>query len=378
MLRAYKYLIKPTPEQASLLNQYFGICRWVYNWALNKKIEDYKRQKEESVEKPKILSAFYEVARELPEIKKTEGFEWVKNAPALSLIYELQYLDRAYSNFFKRVKQGSGGGFPKFKSRYDRQSFTDKFQEIDFDTSKVKLPKLGWVEARLHRRFHGVGKSMTVSRDSTGKHYVSIIVEDGLTEPTPPEINNVLGIDKGTHNLLTLSNGETVANPKFFEKSQQRLAVLQRRLARKTKGSKAREKAKLLVAKQHERIANQRADYLHKTSKAIIDKPYDTVAVEGFNVRELMEGKKYGNKKIADVGWGQLTTQLEYKSKIKGKNFIKLDKNQKTNQTCLKCGQANPEVKYWTTKWECKHCNHLNIKGVDSAKVVAEFAKNQA
>jgi putative transposase len=377
MIKAYKYLIHPTDEQKILFAKTFGCTRFIYNWALDLKIKHYEEFKDSQDPKEKNLSAKFQLGRLIPELKKAEKTKWLSEVPSMSLIYELDRLDIAYKNFFKRVKTGGTPGFPKFKNKFDKQSFTDKLFGIDFKNKKVNLPKIGWIDAVIHRDFSGKHKAFTVTKTPTGKYFISIIVDDGLAYPAKLEINNILGVDKGTHNIVTLSNGDTVENPKYFEKYQAKLAVLQKRLSKKVFGSSSYNVAKLKVAKCHEDISNARNNFIHNISKKLVELKYDTIGIENFDIANLVKGNKIpeSSKKILDTGWGMLNTQLEYKSNEKGINIVKLDKFAKSNRTCVFCEHDNSQIKFWETEWFCQNCNEKNIKGKSSALLIKELIK---
>jgi putative transposase len=377
MLKAFKYLLKPTDEQKVLINKNIGNNRWIYNWALDRKIKHWEEEKKKSSEEEKeYLSAFYQLARELPALKKAEETQWLSEGMSLSYIHTLQHVDKAYENFFRRIKNQEKGGYPRFKGKYSRQSFTDKPQAIDFDKNAIKLPKLGWTYARFHREFEGTMKTFTITRETTGKYFISIIVENGKELPSKREVTTMLGIDKGTHNLVSTSEGERIENPRFTLQGAKKIAKLNRNLARKQKQSGGWVKARLKLSKAHERIANQRTDFIHNLSHQLVQKDYDAFVIENFDVKNLVQ-QAYKAQSILDAGFGVLTQQLEYKADWQGKTVVKLDKSEKTTKTCSNCHKPNENVKWWWKQWECQYCHHLNIKGIDNVKTILQKGKEK-
>lgn len=243
MKRAYKFKIKPTIKQQQQLLQSFGCARFIYNWGLDLKIKAYKDLK--------ISVSYIDLAKQLTQLKKTEEHKWLNDIPAVSLQQSLRNLDTAYSNFF-RTKQG----FPKFKSKkYSKDSVKYiNSVKFDFENWKVKIPKCGWVKLCKNKTFDisqvKLG-TLTVSRDKVGEYWCSIIIDDNkeMKPKTKVSSETAVGIDLGIKDYAILSNGIKIANPKFYEKSLKRLAVLQRRFARTQKGSKRHERARIKVAK---------------------------------------------------------------------------------------------------------------------------------
>lgn len=290
MLKAYKYRIYPTEPQKAQLAQFFGGCRFVYNLGLETKIRAYTSAR-------KVLTCF-DLIKQMKELKDTEA-TWLSECPSQSLQMSLRNLDNAYTRFFK------GGGFPNFKNKYSRQSIQFP-QGIIIDNNRIFIPKLKWVDIIQHRPIgEGVIKTTTLSKTTTGKYFVSIMVENQNQLPPKKPVSEpaTAGIDLGIKDLAILSDGTVFENPKFYRRAKANLRRQQRSLARKKKDSKRREKQRLVVAKCHEKIANQRADYLHKVSTNIISR-FDTVVLEDLNVKGMMRNRKLALS-IADMGWNQ-------------------------------------------------------------------------
>lgn len=255
MLRAYKYRIYPTDEQKVLFAKTFGSCRFVYNWALNLKIEAYKQEKR-SV-------AYKEVQERMVNELKKEN-RWLVEVNSQSLLNSIRDLGTAYKNFFRDTH---AVGFPRFKSRKDRQSFQcPQHCSVDFGKGTISMPKAKDIPAVLHRRFKGAVKTVTVSMTPSGKYFASVLVDTDLQElaATPMQYDTSRGIDLGVKSLAVCSDGCIFHNPKNLQGSLNRLAILQKRLSRKQKGSANRHKARIRVARLQEHIANSRKDNLHK------------------------------------------------------------------------------------------------------------------
>ena len=282
MLKAYKYRLYPNKEQQEYLAKCFGCVRFIYNRMLSDKIEYYKETKQKLNNTP-------------AQYKKE--FPWLKEVDSLALANAQMNLQTAYNNFFKRPEVG----FPKFKSKKNHYySYTTNNQggNIYVSDRYIKLPKIGIVKVKKHRGFEGIIKSVTVSKTPTEKYFVSVLVDCEEQEKLPKSENEI-GIDLGIKEFVTTSNGEMIENPKYLRKSEQKLRKLQKDLSRCQKGSKNREKCRVKVAKQHEKIANQRKDFLHKLSKQIICEN-QTVVMESLKVKNMMNNHRLA-KSIADV-----------------------------------------------------------------------------
>jgi putative transposase len=277
MLQSYKYRMYPSEEQVALLMQHIHACRFVYNTSLEQKIRAYEQE-------GRKLSCF-DLNTRLPALK--EEHPWLKEANSQSLQSANKNLDNAFTRFFREKK-----GFPRFKSKKNPvQSFqVPQHYHVDFDQRRIKFPKIGEVKTVFHRVFAGKMKYATISATSTGKWSVSILVDDEKPEPEPApfSLDTTLGIDVGLKDFATLSTGEKIENPRYLKISLQRLKVLQQRVSRKVKGSKNREKAILRLARCHEKIVNQRNDFLHKISNRFVSEN-QAIAVESLNVGGMMK-----------------------------------------------------------------------------------------
>lgn len=281
MLKSYEYRLYPNKEQIIMLAKHFGCNRFIYNWALAKRIEEYEKT-------GKTISKF-ELNKMITQLKKEEKTQWLSEVLAQSLQQSIQNMETAYINFFRSKK-----GFPKFKSKKShRYSYRiPQNLKVDFENHKIFLPKIGYVNIRVDRQFIGEIKSATVKQVPSGKYFVSILIEDGICEPDKKELDKdkAIGIDLGLKHFAILSNGIKIENPKTLKQHLAKLKVLQKRLSKKVKGSNNRNKARIKVAKQQEKIANIRKDFLQKLSTQIInDSQIDTICLETLNISGMLK-----------------------------------------------------------------------------------------
>lgn len=364
MERAYKFRIYPSKEQETLIQKTFGCVRYVYNYFLAER----KRRYEESKE----TMNFYACCKVLTALKHTPETEWLCEPDKNALQQTLRDLDAAYKNFFRGVKNGNAVGYPKFKSKHDRnRSYRTPYNDgnVEVFDGYIKLPKLGKVKCRVSRVVNGRILNATISQAPSGKYFVSICCTDVEPEQIPKTGKNV-GIDLGVKTLATLSDGTKIENPKYFHKSEQRLARLQRRLSRKPKDSKRREKARIAVARQHEKVANQRADYIHKLTTQLV-RDYDVIAIEDLKVQEMERAAKYRRlrKVMGDTALYEVSRQLEYKATWYGKNVVKVGEDYASSQLCSVCGYRNDGTKDFSVrKWICQQCGTAHDRDINAAK----------
>lgn len=278
-------------------------------------------------------------------------------------------MDSAFTKFFREKK-----GFPKFKSKkHDRSSFQFVGQvSIDFETHRVKLPKIGKVKFAKNREFEGKIGTCTVSKSATDKYYISILVDDGNPLPSKAPINaeTAVGIDVGIKDFAVLSNGQVYHNPKYYEKDEKRLKVLSIRLSRKQKGSKRREKARLAVAKQIEKINNKRSNFIHKVTSMIV-RENQTIIIEDLNVEGLLKNHNLA-KHIASASWSEFFRQLQYKCEWNGKNLIRIGRFEPSSKMCL-CGYINKDLTLKDREWNCPNCGRHNDRDLLAAMNIKRF-----
>ena len=364
MLRAYKYRIYPTDDQKILLAKTFGCCRFVYNWALNLKIEAYRQEKK--------TIAYKEVQdRMVNELKKEN--QWLTEVNSQALLNSIRNLDTAYKNFFRDTH---AVGFPHFKSRKNKQSFQcPQHCSVDFKKGTLSIPKAKDIPAALHRRFKGTVKTVTVSMTPSGKYFASVLVDTAIQElpVSPIQGDTALGIDLGIKSLAVCSDGRTFDNPKNLQHSLDRLALLQKRLSRKQKGSANRNKARIRVARLQEHIANCRKDNLHKITHVLThDSQVRTLCMENLNVKGMQSNHHFAQA-VGDASFGMFLTMLEYKCRWYGVNLVKIDRFAPSSKTCGQCGYVYKGLKLSERSWTCPECGTHHDRDFNAACNIKEF-----
>ena len=360
--RAYKYRLYPTKEQETLINKHIGSCRWIYNYALSKKIEAYKTDKT-------TLSRF-QIQADLPGLKKQEETKWLKEVNSQSLQASLEHMDNAFVRFFREKK-----GFPRFKSKhYSKQSFSvPQNTKVDWDSKRVSIPKIKNIKFVVDRKPEGIVKSSTVSRTTTGKYFISILVDTGKEPPQKYAIkqSTSVGIDLGIKDFVITSNGEKVGNPKYLRNCMFRLKKLQKRASHKTKGSNNRKKANLKVAKLHERIRNQRTDFLHKLSTKLI-RENQTICLEDLSVKNMLGNHKLAQA-ISDCSWSQFNDFLEYKAAWHGVNIVRIGRFEPSSKMCNNCGWIKRDLSLSDREWECEGCHSYHDRDLNAAMNIRDI-----
>lgn len=349
MLRATKVRIYPTPEQAEFLTAQFGAVRFAYNKALHIKTHAY-RLHGINLSPKKDLKPLLAVA------KKSRKYHWLKLYDSIALQQAVINLHTAFDRLFDpKVK----AHYPKFKRRCGKQS-SYHCVGIKVLDGAIKLPKMRPIKAKLHREITGTVKSITVTLSATGKYYASILVDDGRETPQPiHSIDTVVGIDLGITHFAMESHGRKEANPRFIKRAESNLRRKQRQLSRKKKGSANRAKARLIVAKAHEKTANARTDFQHKYSRTLVDEN-QAVIVETLKSANMMKNRKLA-KHIADASWHSFVLKLEYKAKEQGKHVIKLDQWYASSKICNDCGFKVKDMPLSVRTWNCPECGRVGI-----------------
>jgi len=334
--KAYKFRIYPTNEQEVMFSKTFGCVRFIYNKMLGDKISHYEKTKE----KLNNTSAQYK-----------KEFEWLKEVDSLALANAQMNLQTAYNNFFCSPKVG----FPKFKSKHKNQiSYTINNQNgsIRIENEKIKLPKIGFVKMKQHREIPNNYKlkSVTISKTPTGKYFASILFEFEENIESK-EIQSVVGLDFSMKELFVSSDGEFANYPRYYRGSQEKLKKEQRKLSKCENSSNNRDKQRLKVAKLHEKVSNQRKDFLHKQSRKITNS-YDLVCIEDLNMQGMSQALNFG-KSVHDVGFGMFITFLSYKLSEQGKKLIKIDKWFPSSKICSNCGAVKEKLSLSERTYNC-------------------------
>jgi len=378
--KAYKYRFYPNKEQADLIDRTIGCVRFIYNLMLNDKFEYYQSNKK--------------TLKNTPAQYKKE-YPFLKEVDSMALCNAQINLEAAYNNYFKQHKAKKIKPltsekltklskktfkssivkfmvyhpiFPKFKSKKQSNlSYTTNNQKgtIRLENNKIKLPKIGFVNLKLHRQIpeYCKLKSATITKTRTNKYYISILVEYE-TQVFEKKIEKVIGLDFSMKELFVSSDGNSANFPRFFREGQDQLAKEQRKLSHRKYQSKRYEKQRLKVARLHEYVANQRKDFLHKESRKLADN-YDLVCIEDLNMQAMSQSLNFG-KSVSDNGWGFFTTILKYKLEDLGKQLVKIDKWFPSSKMCNKCGAVNESLKLSDRTWTCD-CGAEHERDVNAA-----------
>lgn len=364
MIRAYKFRLYPTEDQKILLSKHFGSVRHVYNWALDYKTKFYKENKK-GISWMQLTSNedFFEYKSNNP---------WLKEINSQSIISSIGNLDRAYKNFFEGRSK-----FPVYKNKYVKQSFqVPQHGKVDVNNSKLLIPKFkGGIECIFSRPLpKGEHGTYTISKNAAGRYYVSILIHTEETLKRKPIAKNVLGLDFGLKTFITDSDGNSYHSPEFLKKSLDKLRILSRKHSKK-KGTKNKEKDRNKLARLHDKISNQRGDFLHKLSHQLICKNQaDTICIEDLNIKGM---SKLWGRKINDLSWSEFTRQLQYKADWYGKNLIKIGRFDPSSQICSGCGSRNHKLELNDRTWTCKTCNTNHDRDINAAKNIRDFGMNK-
>jgi len=362
--KAYKFRIYPNDEQTTLLAQHFGSCRFVYNTFLRKRIDFYTANKGAE----KQILTYSDTTKLLTDMKKIPEYEWMKGVNSQSLQQSLRCLDVAYHNFFNKRTQ-----FPAFKSKHGKQSFiVPQWFGINIEQGLLNIPKFTPIKTVFHRTIEGEMKSVNVSKTSSGKYFASILCEI-KKDVQQKQIGGEIGIDLGLKSFLVTSDSETISAPKFLRTSQEKLIRLQRLLSRKIKGSSNRNKARTKVARIHEKITNQRKDFLHKLSFRLVGEN-QAIYAEDLNVKGMMANHHLA-KSVADAGWSEFIRQIKYKSEWNGVCFGQIDRFFPSSKRCNGCGWINKSLALSDREWICHDCGKIIDRDLNAAQNILQFGK---
>ena len=303
-------------------------------------------------------------------MKKQKETSWLKEVNSQTLQFAIRSLEAAYNNFFKKRAK-----FPNFKSKHSKNSFTVP-QSASVDSGRLFIPKFKeGIKCRVHRNIKGKIGKVTITKTQSGKYFVSVFTEEEEYITSLEKTNKSVGVDMGLKDLFITSEGETFKNNRYTRRYERKLAMAQRHLSRKKKGSRGFENQRLKVARLHEKITNSRADYLHKCSISLVRR-YDTICIEDLNVKGMTRNHRLA-KSISDASWGHFVSILIYKAEWNGKKVVKIDRFYPSSQTCHVCGYINKHIKDLSVReWACPHCHTHHDRDINAAINILHFSLN--
>lgn len=351
--RAYKFRFHPTPEQELNLAKTFGCARFAYNYMLRQRTDAWF-QRQEKV-------GYHETSAMLTALKKTDEFAWLNEVSSVPVQQSLRHLQTAFGNFFSRRSK-----YPTFKKKDGAQSAEYTTSAFKWDGKTLSIAKNGALNIRFSRTIPkaAIVTTVTVSKDCAGRYFVSMLCTDQVQAKTPAAAK--VGIDLGLSHFAILSTGEKIAAPNTFRKNEATLARLQRRMAKKTKGSANRKKAKLKVAKLHAKITDSRKDFLHKLSTRLVNEN-QVIAIETLAVSNMQKNRCLA-KSIADASWSEFVRQLEYKSLWYGRELVGIDRWYPSSKRCSDCGHTVAKMPLNVREWTCPECGTIHDRDINASK----------
>lgn len=354
--RAYRFRFYPTSQQEEILARTFGCARFVYNYMLRQRTDAWFKRQEKV--------GYHKTSAMLTELKKTEEFAWLNEVSSVPLQQSLRHLQTAFGNFFARRSN-----YPTFKKKDGAQSAEYTTNAFKWAGGKLRIAKM---DEALNIRFSrpipkaAIVTTVTVSKDCAGRYFVSMLCTDHVQAKTP--VSAKVGIDLGLSHFAILSTGEKIAAPNTFRKNEEKLAKLQRKLAKKTKGSANRKKAKLKVAKLHAKITDSRKDFLHKLSTRLVNEN-QVIAIETLAVSNMQKNRNLA-KSIADASWSEFVRQLKYKSLWYGRELVGIDRWYPSSKRCSDCGHTIKNMPLRVREWTCPECGTIHDRDINAARNV--------
>jgi putative transposase len=365
MNRAIKIRIYPNQNQKEILDKTFGCCRFIYNKMLEERIQTYKEFKDD---KDSLYNFTYKTEKEYKQ-----EYSFLKEVDSKALQSEWRHLKSAYDNFFRTLKKGIKKGFPRYKSKKSKQSYStfniNNNCKINFKKKKLKLPKINtWISYRDKRAFNEKIKQTTISKTKSGKYFASILIEleDNVTPLKILQEDKIIGFDMSASKFLITKDLE-LTNPRFYRKEEYKLRKAHRELSRKKKGSNNQTKSKLKLATLYEKIHNQKKDWIHKITH-LLSEHFDCVILEDLNIRGMQRFNSGISKSVSlDFSWNQFISLLKYKLEQKGKRLVLIDRYFPSSKLCSHCGFKNDDLRLSDREWTCPECTAHHDRDVNAS-----------
>ena len=361
--KAVKVQIYPRKSDKELLAKHFGVCRFIFNKFLEIRQKEYLENK---------VSIGYNACSALvTEMKKQSEFEWLNEVNSQSIQAAIKDLDGAYDRFFRKISK-----FPKFKSKHNsRQSFkVPQFAKVDWEAKTLKIPKFK-TPFKFRGKYSGELmkiNSVTISMNASGKYFASIQGEFEIQQKD--STGEIIGIDLGIKTLLVDSNGTEIKNERFLKKHLKKLKYLQRQHSKKKKGSSSREKSRIKLAKEYQKVTDQRNNYLHQVSLKLIN-DNQVICLEDLAVKNMVKNHKLAQA-ISDVSWGSLVLMLKYKAAWHNRQVIQIDRFYPSSKTCSHCYHLMPSMDLSIREWDCPTCGTHHDRDVNAAKNILRQGLN--